>query len=87
MLKLVEERDSGQIRWIAAFLAWVWGVEGAVWRATDIRGLDLDIGDAMLAVMDAVRHGRIGVDQMADDADRRVPQALRDWGLMPPAED
>ncbi len=84
LLHLTETRDSGQIRRVAEFLAVCWGDRKL--DPEDLRSLDEQIGDDMLAVLNAIRHANVAVYTMAEDAPRRVPRALRAWGLRPPAD-
>lgn len=79
LLCLAETRNSGQIRRVAEFLAVCWGIQKL--DPVDLRSLDAQIGDDMLAVLDAIRHGNVAVYTMAKEAHRRVPQVLRGWGL------
>ena len=79
LLKLAETRDSGQIRRIARFLAASWGSQ--LFELQDLRSLDQEIGDDMLAVMDGIRYGRVAVFDMAKDAGERVPAVLKLWDL------
>lgn len=72
-------QDSGQISSVAKFLAAVWGV--SLLDYSSLRSLDQSIGDDCIAVLDAVRWGRISVGAMADDADLRMPKMLRAWQL------
>lgn len=80
LLRLAETRDSGQIRSIALVLAAAWGVKPLELR--ELRGLDRDIGRDCMSVIAGIQAARIGADDMAEDAARRVPAALRAWGLL-----
>lgn len=53
LLQLAETRESGQIRYIARFLASSYNGSAFPWNPFDLRGLDVDIGDDMLACLDA----------------------------------
>jgi len=79
LLNFAETRDSGQIRYIAQFLAGVWGADGGI-KLDCLKSLDKAIGDDMLAVLDAVRWNQLPVHQMAVRGPQRVPAALRKWG-------
>lgn len=79
LLHLAETRDSGQIAQIASFIAATWGTRR--FDLFDLRGLDLVIGNDMLAVMDGIRYGRVAVADMAKDAGGRVQAVLKLWDL------
>lgn len=79
LLCLAETRDSGQIRRVAEFLAVCWGDRQL--DPVDLRSLDEQIGDDMMAVLNAIRHGDVAVYTMAEGARHRVPKVLRAWGL------
>ena len=79
LLHLAETRDSGQIRRVARFLAASWG--SRQFGLQDLRSLDQEIGDDMLAVMDGIRYGRVAVSDMAKNAGERVPVLLKLWDL------
>lgn len=85
LLVLAETRDSGQIQRIASFL-------GAVWNGKrhfdfyDLRALDADISDDMLAVLDALRWGKLAVGDMVPHGDRRIEAVLTSWGMYGPEQ-
>lgn len=79
LLHLAETRSSGQIRYIAEFLAAAWGVTHL--HLDTLKGLDEEIGADMIAVLNSVRWHRVGVYAMAVDARKRVPAVLKAWGL------
>lgn len=81
LIHMAETRNSGQIERVAKFIGACWDDHG--FCPCDLRSLDQQIGDDMLAVLDAIRYGRIAVYEMADNATSRVPALLRLWGLMP----
>lgn len=80
LLSLAETRDSGQIPRIASFI-------GACWNGHrhfdlfDLRMLDLEISDDMLAVIDALRWRRKDIDNMFPDASIRIVRVLERWGM------
>lgn len=85
LLGMAETRDSGQIRWIALFLHSIWNsTPDNRYSFQNLRGLDMEIGDDMLAVIDAIRWGEIPVDSMADNLKQRMPKMLCAWGLIKP---
>lgn len=79
LIHLAETRSSGQIRYVAEFLAAVWGVTNL--DMDTLKGLDEDIGADMIAVLNSIRWHRVGVYAMAVDARKRIPAVLKAWGL------
>ena len=80
LLSLAETRRSGQIERIASFL-------GAVWNGKrhfdlyDLRALDVEIIDDMLAVLDALRWAKLSVGEMVPNGDRRIEDVLTSWRM------
>jgi len=80
LLTLAETRDSGQIRRVALFI-------GACWNGArhfdlfELRGLDAEISDDMLAVLDALRWARVAVEDLVPDGDKRIQKVLIAWGM------
>jgi hypothetical protein len=80
LIDLAETRDSGQIQCIALFL-------GAVWNGArhfdlyELRGLDVEISDDMLAVLDGLRWKRLEIGDMVPNGDRRIEGILTAWGM------
>lgn len=85
LLRLAESRDSGQILRVALFL-------GAVWNGArhfdlyDLRALDVEISDDMLAVLDALRWAKVSIDDLAPSAEARIEAVLKAWGLIGPGQ-
>lgn len=55
LLKLAEERDSGQIPCIARFLAAAYNGRAFAFDLYELRAVDIAISDAMLSCLDALR--------------------------------
>ena len=85
LLSLAETRQSGQIEHIASFL-------GAVWNGKrhfdlyDLRALDVEISDDMLAVLDALRWAKLSVGDMVPNGDQRIEAVLTAWGMFGPEQ-
>ncbi len=85
LLELAETRRSGQIERIALFL-------GAIWNGKrhfdfyDLRPLDVSIGDDMLAVLDALRWGRVAIFDLVPQGDARIQKVLDSWGMFGPGQ-
>ncbi len=80
LLCLAESRQSGQIRRIALFI-------GACWNGCrhfdfyDFRSLDVEIGDDMMAVLDALRWAKVSVEDLAPNGYKRIVNVLEIWGM------
>lgn len=79
LLRRAEERDARHRRDILAFV-------GAVWNnrplpLNTLRGLDADVGDDMLAVLDAFRYARLDLVEAVDGGPRRVARLLGEGKL------
>lgn len=80
LLQLAETSDSGQVRRVALFI-------GACYNGHrhfdfyDFRGLDDQIGDDMIRVLNAHRLCNLGVDSMASGGRYRIENLLRRWGM------
>ena len=87
LLHLAETRDSGQIRYIARFLASTYNGTAFPCNPFELRGLDVEIGDDMLACLDALRWGKADLYRLVPDGDKRVEAVIALWGLQWPASD
>ncbi|HSV82420.1 MAG TPA: hypothetical protein VLK85_24770 [Ramlibacter sp.] len=76
LLRLAEER-SRHARDIAAFVAAVWNNKPL--SLVTLRGLDQDVGDDMLAVLDAFRYARLQLAEHVEGGPRRVARVLNAW--------
>ncbi|MDO8772011.1 MAG: hypothetical protein Q7K57_25555 [Burkholderiaceae bacterium] len=84
LLHLAETRDSGQVRYIARFLASTYNGTAFPWNPFELRGLDVDIGDDMLACLDALRWAKADLYRLVPDGERRVEAVIKLWGLQWP---
>ena len=87
LLHLAETRDSGQIRYIARFLASTYNGTAFPWNPFELRGLDVEIGDDMLTCLDALRWGKADLYCLVPDGSKRVEAVIALWGLQWPASD
>lgn len=87
LLHLAETRDSGQVRYIARFLASSYNGTAFPWNPFELRGLDVDIGDDMLACLDALRWAKADLYHLVPDGERRVEAVMKLWGLQWPESD
>lgn len=81
LLKLAEERDSGQIARIARFLAATYNGQAFQLDPFELRAVDLAISNDMLCCLDALRWGRADLHTLIPDGDARVRTVIERWGL------
>ncbi|MCL4699445.1 MAG: hypothetical protein KJ023_20720 [Burkholderiaceae bacterium] len=81
LLKLAEERDSGQIPRIARFLAATYNGQAFQLDLFELRAVDIAISNDMLCCLDALRWGRADLHTLIPDGDSRVRAVIDRWGL------
>lgn len=86
LLSLAEQRDSGQIRRIARFLASTYNGQAFPFDLFELRAVDVSISDDMLACLDALRWGKADLYKLVPDGERRVRAVIDLWGLKWPEE-
>jgi hypothetical protein len=87
LLRLAEDRDSGQIIRIARFLAATYNGQSFSFDPFDLRAVDVAISDDMLACLDALRWASADLYRLVPDGDARVRAAIERWGLRWPDAD
>ncbi len=81
LLKLAEERDSGQIPRIVHFLAATYNGQAFRLDLFEPRAVDIAISDDMLCCLDALRWGRADLHTLIPNGDARVRAVIERWGL------
>lgn len=81
LLKLAEERASGQIPRIARFLAASYNGQAFQFDLFELRAVDIAISNDMLCCLDALRWGRADLHTQVPDGDARVRAVIERWGL------
>jgi hypothetical protein len=81
LLGLAETRDSGQIRRIAQFLASTYNGSAFPFDLFELRAVDVQIGDDMLACLDALRWAKADLYKLVPDGERRVQAVIDLWGF------
>lgn len=81
LLRLAEERDSGQIVRVVRFLAATYNGQAFPFDLFELRAVDVTISDDMLLCLDALRWGRADLHTLVPDGDRRVQAVIARWGL------
>ena len=84
LLKLAEERDSGQIQRIARFLAATYNGQAFQFDPFELRAVDIAISDDMLCCLDALRWARADLYTLVPDGDARIRAVIERWGLQWP---
>jgi hypothetical protein len=87
LLKLAEERDSGQIPRIARFLAATYNGQAFQLALFELRAVDIAISNDMLSCLDALRWGRADLHTLIPEGDARVRAVIERWGLRWPEGD
>jgi hypothetical protein len=86
LLKLAEERDSGQIPRVSRFLAATYNGQAFQFDPFELRAVDIAISDDMLCCLDALRWGRADLHTLVPNGDARVRAVIESWGLRWPDE-
>ncbi len=86
LLKLAEERDSGQIPRIARFLAATYDGQAFQLDLFELRAVDIAISNDMLCCLDALRWGRADLHTLVHDGDDRVRAVIERWGQRWPGD-
>lgn len=87
LLRMAEERDSGQIVRIARFVASTYNGSAFPLDPSELHAVDMAVSDDMLQCVDALRWGRADLHTLVPDGDRRVRAVIARWGLRWPNED
>ena len=77
LLRLAEERTPRHSRDVVAFVTAIWNNKPL--PLVTLRGLDQNIGDDMLAVLDAFRYARLNLVEHVEGGPRRVTRVLDKW--------
>ena len=81
LLHLAEQRSSGQIVRVAAFIAATYNGDAFKLDPFELRAVDVAISDDMLLCLDALRWARSDLYRLVPDGDRRVKDVIQRWGL------
>ena len=84
LLRLAEERNSGQITRVVRFLAATYNGQAFPLDLFELRAVDVAISDDMLLCLDALRWGRADLYTLVPDGDARVRAVIHHWGLQWP---
>ena len=87
LLKLAEERDSGQIPRVARFLAATYNGQAFQFDLFELRAVDIAISNDMRRCLDALRWGRADLHTLIPDGDARMRAVIDRWGLRWPEGD
>ena len=81
LLHLAEQRSSGQIVRVAAFIAATYNGDAFQLDPFELRSVDIAISDDMLLCLDALRWARSDLYRLVPDGDCRVKDVIQRWGL------
>lgn len=81
LLHLAETRDSGQIARVARFLAGCYNGSAFPLDPYDLRTVDVEISDDMLACLDALRWGKADLHTLVIRGGERIEAVCKAWGL------
>lgn len=81
LLTLAEQRDSGQARCVAAFLAATFDGQAFPFDPCELRAVDVTISDDMLVCLDALRWGKADLSTLVPEGARRTRAVIEAWGL------
>jgi hypothetical protein len=83
LLKIAEDSDSGQARRVARFIAATWNGESFPLDLFELRAVDVDIADDMLACIDAIRWAKADLWTLVPVGEQRVARVISTWGFTP----
>ena len=86
LLRLAEQRNSGQITRVARFHAATYNGQAFPLDLFELRAVDVAISDDMLQCLDALRWGRADLYTLVPDGDARVRAVIDRWGPRWPSE-
>lgn len=87
LLKLAEERDSGQSARVVRFIAATYNGAAFPPDLFELRAVDIAISDDMQRCMDALRWARADLHTLVPDGDARVRAVIARWRLRWPEGD
>jgi hypothetical protein len=83
LLSLAEASDTGQARIVAKFVAATYNGHAFSWNLFELRGLDVELSDDCLLVLDCLRWGKADLYKLVPDGQCRIETLVADWGLQP----
>ena len=86
LLRLAEERNSGQITRVVRFLAATYNGQAFPLDLFELGAVDVAISDDMLLCLDALRWGRADLYTLVADGDARVRAVIDRWALQWPSD-
>jgi len=81
LIILIEREYGSQAKIVANWIAGCWHGDEHLVDLTDLRRLDVRLGDDLLACLDAFRWARRPLWMLIPDGDRRTIKALAEWQL------
>ena len=87
LLDLAVTKNSGQAKRVAQFLASTFNGTDFAWDPFELRGLDVAIGDDMLACLDTLRWAKADLCSLVPNGESRVLAVIELWGFQWPTRD
>ena len=81
LLRLTENRNSGQIKTVARFVASAFDGQTFPFDPFDLRAVDVSISDDMLVCLDALRWGKADLHKLVPDGYSRILKMCEAWNL------
>lgn len=81
LLSLAEQRDTGQARRVAWFIAATFDGEAFPLDLFELRAVDVSISDDMLCCLDALRWGRADLHKLIPNGHARILRMCEDWDI------
>lgn len=81
LLSIAEGSDTGQASRVAAFIASTFNGYAFPFDLFELRGLDVEISDDMMACIDALRWGKADLHKLVPEGQKRVQALIQAWGL------
>jgi hypothetical protein len=83
LLERAETRHGGQIARVARFIASTYDGQLFPFDLFELRAVDIDISDDMLACLDALRWAKADLHTLVPGGEERVQAVRAMWGLIP----
>ena len=83
LLSIAQDSDTGQARRIAGFLASTYNGTNYPFDLFELRAVEIEISDAMLLCLDALRWGKADLYTLVPDGEARLHAIFKDWQIQP----
>jgi len=83
LMQLAERSDTGQAARVARFLAATYNGHSYAFDLFELRAVDVEISDDIIACIDALRWGKADLYKLIPDGAARIEAAITAWNLRP----